>query len=218
MIFAAGKNREAWALSFCVNYFLRAIQMSVIENPYAPPQADLGSPSAPRQPTFFVVAPRKLVLMVLLSQGLYSFYWFYKQWDCYRQSTGAKVLPLVRAFFAIFFIYSLVMKIRDKLALDGVSYPWRPQSLALGMIFFALLPFTYIWFAAPLITFILAICLAIVHVSLVVQVQGAVNRIEDDSHGEANKHLTWSNGIWIVIGLGMWGVGLVSALFEQELA
>ena len=40
LIFAAGKNREAWALSFCVDYFLRAIQMSVIENPYAPPQAD----------------------------------------------------------------------------------------------------------------------------------------------------------------------------------
>ncbi len=192
--------------------------MSVIENPYAPPQADLDSPSAPRQPTFFVVAPSKLVLMVLLSQGIYSFYWFYKQWDCYRQSTGAKVLPLGRAFFAIFFVYSLVMKIRQKQALDGVSYSWRPQSLALGIIFCTLLPFTYMWFAAPLITFMLGICMAIVYVSLVVQVQGAVNRVEDDSRGEANKHLTWLNGFWIVIGLCMWGLGLVSALQEQGLA
>lgn len=135
--------------------------MSVIENPYAPPQADLGTPSSACQTTFFVVAPRKLVLMVLLSQGMYSFYWLYKHWACYRQATGAKVLPLVRAFFSVFFFYSLVMKISQKLALDGVSYRWWPRSLALGLIICAFLPYAYIWFVTSLTTLKLSICLMI---------------------------------------------------------
>ncbi|CRM05901.1 hypothetical protein [Pseudomonas sp. 22 E 5] len=192
--------------------------MSVIENPYAPPQADLGTPSSACQTTFFVVAPRKLVLMVLLSQGMYSFYWLYKHWACYRQATGAKVLPLVRAFFSVFFFYSLVMKISQKLALDGVSYRWWPRSLALGLIICAFLPYTYIWFVTSLTTLKLSICLMILQVSLAAQVQGAVNQVEGDPNGKANIRLTWANGIWIMIGLGLWSLGFMSAFLEQGLS
>lgn len=192
--------------------------MSVIENPYAPPQADLGTPSSACQTTFFVVAPRKLVLMVLLSQGMYSFYWLYKHWARYRQATGAKVLPLVRAFFSVFFFYSLVMKISQKLALDGVSYRWWPRSLALGLIICAFLPYTYIWFVTSLTTLKLSICLMILQVSLAAQVQGAVNQVEGDPNGKANIRLTWANGIWIMIGLGLWSLGLISAFLEQGLS
>lgn len=192
--------------------------MSVIENPYAPPQADLGALSSASQTTFFVVAPRKLVLMVLLSQGMYSFYWLYKHWACYRQATGAKVLPLVRAFFSVFFFYSLVMKISQKLALDGVSYRWWPRSLALGLIICAFLPYTYIWFVTSLTTLKLSICLMILQVSLAAQVQGAVNQVEGDPNGKANIRLTWANGIWIMIGLGLWSLGFMSAFLEQGLS
>lgn len=192
--------------------------MSLIENPYAPPQADLGTPSSACQTTFFVVAPRKLVLMVLLSQGMYSFYWLYKHWACYRQATGAKVLPLVRAFFSVFFFYSLVMKISQKLALDGVSYRWWPRSLALGLIICAFLPYTYIWFVTSLTTLKLSICLMILQVSLAAQVQGAVNQVEGDPNGKANIRLTWANGIWIMIGLGLWSLGFMSAFLEQGLS
>ncbi|WP_460149461.1 hypothetical protein [Pseudomonas sp. S3_E10] len=192
--------------------------MSVIENPYAPPQADLGTPSSACQTTFFVVAPRKLVLMVLLSQGMYSFYWLYKHWACYRQATGAKVLPLVRALFSVFFFYSLVMKISQKLALDGVSYRWWPRSLALGLIICAFLPYTYIWFVTSLTTLKLSICLMILQVSLAAQVQGAVNQVEGDPNGKANIRLTWANGIWIMIGLGLWSLGFMSAFLEQGLS
>lgn len=192
--------------------------MSVIENPYAPPQANLGTPSSASQTTFFVVAPRKLVLMVLLSQGMYSFYWLYKHWACYRQATGAKVLPLVRAFFSVFFFYSLVMKISQKLALDGVSYRWWPRSLALGLIICAFLPYTYIWFVTSLTTLKLSICLMILQVSLAAQVQGAVNQVEGDPNGKANIRLTWANGIWIMIGLGLWSLGFMSAFLEQGLS
>lgn len=192
--------------------------MTAIENPYAPPQADLSKPSLIRQPLFFVVAPRKLVLMVLLSQGFYFSYWFYKQWACYRQATGAKIWPLLRAIFAVFFFYSLVMKVSKKLALDGTSHLWWPKTLALGLIICALLPFAYMWFVTSMTTLKLGICFLIVQVSLAAQVQGAVNRIEADPSGEANKHLTLANGVWILIGVSLWTLGFVVAVYESGLS
>ncbi|NWD27477.1 hypothetical protein HX864_29720 [Pseudomonas yamanorum] len=44
------------------------------------------------------------------------------------------------------------------------------------------------------------------------QLQRAVNQVESDPEGEANKRLTWANGIWIVIGLCLYTIGIMSAL------
>lgn len=110
------------------------------------------------------------------------------------------------------------MKISQKLALDGVSYRWWPRSLALGLIICAFLPYTYIWFVTSLTTLKLSICLMILQVSLAAQVQGAVNQVEGDPNGKANIRLTWANGIWIMIGLGLWSLGFMSAFLEQGLS
>lgn len=185
--------------------------MSVIDNPYAPPQAVLSEPSVSR-PGFFVVAPRKLVLMALLSQGLYVLYWSYKQWSGYRQETGAKIWPMVRAFFPVFFFYSLVMKVEKKRELSGASYRWWPRSVAIGLIVCGCLPFAYIWFIAPFTAVKIGICLSIVQIALAAQLQRAVNQVESDPEGEANKRLTWANGTWIVIGLCLYTIGIMSAL------
>lgn len=48
--------------------------------------------------------------------------------------------------------------------------------------------------------------------------QGAVNQVEGDPNGKANIRLTWANGIWIMIGLGLWSLGLISAFLEQGLS
>jgi hypothetical protein len=176
-----------------------------VENPYAAPLADL-SQSAADQPMFFVVAPRKLLLMILLSQGLYMVYWSYKQWAYYRQATGARIWPWARGFFAVFFFYSFAMKVRRKLELTNTSHRWWPRCLALGLTFSALLPQAYVWFVAPMTALKLNFCLMIVDAALAVQLQHAVNRVEDDAGGEANHRLTWANGIWILIGMSTWAL------------
>ncbi len=180
-------------------------------NPYAAPRANLVQPII-QQPTFFVVAPRKLVLMVLLSQGFYAFYWLYKHWKSYRAATGARVLPLVRAFFSVFFVYALVMKIKQALDLKDAFYRWWPRCFALGWITCAFLPFTYIWFVSSLTALKLGLCLAIVQVAMAVQIQHAVNHLENDPRGHANSRITWANGIWICIGVFLWVFAISSAL------
>ena len=184
--------------------------MSIAENPYAPPQADL-TLAAARPAAFFVVAHRKLLVTMLLSYGLYGFYWLYKHWDAYRSATGARVLPVVRAFFSIFFAYSLVLKIKRALDLKDASYRWWPRCFALGWIGCAFLPYTYIGFVSPLTVVKVGVCFTIVQVAVMVQIQLAVNHLEDDPKGEANSRFTWANGIWIVIGVSLWALGIASA-------
>ena len=182
-----------------------------VENPYAAPLADL-SQSAADQPMFFVVAPRKLLLMVLLSQGLYMVYWSYKQWAYYRQATGARIWPWARGLFAVFFFYSFAMKVRRTLELTNTPHRWWPRCLALAMILSALLPQASVWFVAPMTALKLNVCLLIVYAALAVQLQRAVNRVEDDMEGNANHRLTWANGIWILIGTSFWALTTFLAL------
>lgn len=182
------------------------------DNPYAPPQANL-SPPAALQPTFFVVAPRKLLLMVLLSQGFYSFYWSYKHWSLYRAATGARVLPLVRAFFSVFFIYALAMNIKRVLDLKERPYRWWPRCFALGWITCTFLPLTFLWYVSPFNGLKISLCLLIVQAALSVQIQQAVNHLENDPQGHANSRLTWANGIWILIGMSFWALAVIEALY-----
>lgn len=185
------------------------------ENPYATPQANLAQPMT-QQPTFFVVAPRKLVLMVLLSQGLYFVYWSYKHWSNYRQASGAQIWPWARGLFGVFFYYSLTMKVRQKLHLLDSSYLWWPRSLALALVVSALLPQVFNWFLAPLLALKINTCLLIVDAALVVQIQRAINHLENDAEGDENRRMTWANGFWMLLGMSLFGLSLVLALLSPE--
>lgn len=184
-----------------------------LDNPYAPPHANLSQPTA-LQPRFFVVAPRKLLLMVLLSQGFYTFYWLYKHWSLYRAATGAAVLPLVRAFFSVFFIYSLTMKIKRALDLEELPYRWWPRCLALGWITCAFLPFIYTWLVSPFTALKLSVGILIAQAALSVQIQHVANLLANDAQGATNRRFTWANGIWIVLGMGLWVFAVLSAVYS----
>ena len=186
-----------------------------VDNPYAPPRANLSPPAAP-QPTFFVVSPRKLVLMVVLSQGLYLVYWSYKHWANYRQASGARIWPWARGLFAVFFYYSLAMKVRQKLALTDARHRWWPRCLALALTVSALLPPAFTWLVEPMTALKLSFCLLILDAALAVQIQHAVNLAEDDADGDANGRLTWANGLWILIGMGVFGLTFAWTLQPPE--
>lgn len=185
------------------------------ENPYATPQANLALPVA-HQPTFFVVAPRKLLLMVLLSQGLYFIYWSYKHWSHYREVSNARIWPWMRGLFGVFFYYSLTMKVRQTLRAGDASYPWWPRCLAIALMASALLPQVFNWFVEPLAALKINFCLLIVDAALAVQIQRAINHLENDAEGDANHRLTWANGVWMVFGVGLFGLTLALALQPPE--
>ncbi|HEX8617495.1 MAG TPA: DUF4339 domain-containing protein, partial [Thermoanaerobaculia bacterium] len=63
---------------------------------------------------FFAVGVRKLVVMYVLTFGLYQLYWFYKQWWTIRARDGEDIWPLARAAFAWFFFHELVKDINEE--------------------------------------------------------------------------------------------------------
>ncbi|QXH48590.1 hypothetical protein KSS93_12075 [Pseudomonas xanthosomatis] len=101
------------------------------ENTYAPPQPDLATtPEATAQPPFYVVSRGKFLTLHILSLGLYQLYWAYKNWKQVERSTGEKLWPVARAFFALFFTHALYREADTRLKRDGNDFDWNPKELA----------------------------------------------------------------------------------------
>ena len=156
---------------------------------------------------FYVVSPKKFILLFVGTMGAYSIYWFYQQWDYYRSRTAGKQWPIIRALFPIFFVHTLFsifdLEHKDK---TGKTL----ENFKLLATFFVLLsiidysfntlsgqgigsPYTDLntFVTLPLFGFILY------------KIQLAVNVICDDSKGESNNTFTFANYFWVILILGL---------------
>ncbi|MBS4773771.1 MAG: hypothetical protein KHX55_05810 [Proteobacteria bacterium] len=69
---------------------------------------------------YFSVSPLRLVVLSILSFGLYLFYWTYKNWAAVRKYTKDDVWPILWGWFLwLFFIIPLFLRMRDSLRKDG---------------------------------------------------------------------------------------------------
>ena len=98
-------------------------------NPYAPPSAPVADVEDSRLPDnsnpLFAVGTVKVCVMWLVTFGVYQIYWFYRHWSLIRGRDRSDIMPAMRAFFSIFFAYSLFKRIEE----DGKDYG-VPESLA----------------------------------------------------------------------------------------
>ena len=58
-----------------------------------------------------IVNSTKFILLSFLTLGLYPVWWMYKSWKFLKEKDNLDVWPVARAFFAIFFIFSLLDRI-----------------------------------------------------------------------------------------------------------
>lgn len=56
---------------------------------------------------FFPISNTKLLILGLLTSGVYFIYWFYRNYQFERQHYGRKVMPFWRALFYVFFYYPM---------------------------------------------------------------------------------------------------------------
>lgn len=68
------------------------------DNIYAPPTAELSEAVKPSA-EFYVISQKKLLILSLLSFGLYTYVWAYKNWSLYKKANQADIVPLARALF-----------------------------------------------------------------------------------------------------------------------
>ncbi|MBV4453695.1 MULTISPECIES: hypothetical protein [Pseudomonas] len=179
--------------------------MSVAENPYATPRSLLSWMPA-REPLFLVVAPRKFLVMVLLTLGGYFVYWLHRHWTLYQQASGKRLWPWVRVMFPACYFCSLILSVMRELEQGESTYLWWPRCLATVIFLGGCLPFTVLWLLSPFAALAVVACIAVLQVALALQLQCAINHLERDPEGEGNARLTRANWLGIAGGLLGWGL------------
>lgn len=194
---------------------------------YTPPAASLQTERR-NQPTFFSVAPAKLIVMMLLTHGLYGLHWLYQNWSTYKRHSGRPILPAVRTILGLFYVPSLFYTI-DRTS-KTVTGKGMPQWL-LNAVLYILLPFSpfIIGFVIGLqkaftgyevvllgfwFDFLVGTAAFVLQTYVVVRVQRVINVVNGDPDGLSNHRYSAANGLWIAIGLVIW-IGLTYGAYVK---
>lgn len=171
---------------------------------------------------FYIVSKSKCILLLLLTIGLYQYYWFYKNWQLQKLKTGESIRPVWRSIFAIFFIHSLFNRVDYKKIELRISEDWHPNALATFYIIFSILLSILNRLSANSIgvpyTSVSFIPFLFLHCYIVYRAQFMINLVCGDADGIQNNRYTPMNSLWIVIGLLFWfmlGVGLVATFYPD---
>lgn len=98
---------------------------------YAPsmfaPQPAIATGEAP----FFATSAAKLIVMSIVTLGLYEAYWHYQQWKRVKERTHQDIWPVARAIFSVFFLKSLGDEIKEVAEEQKVYTGFSPATLAI---------------------------------------------------------------------------------------
>lgn len=185
-------------------------------NPYATPQSAL-KVDQENKPTFFVVSTTKLTIMFVMTSGLYYVYWSYKNWKIYKDSTGARIWPVARGFFNIFFVYVFFQRINQGIESAGRNFVWFPKFRAIALIGLTLIGMAQGLFVGFGLSAVLSLVLLCAEAYLLIGAQRAINYLEDDSQGESNARFTLLNYAWMLLGLCLWGFSVITLMGMGDL-
>jgi len=103
-------------------------QPPAIRQTTATPQTNSGA-------MFLYIPTSRLIVMSIVSLGLYEAYWIYRNWRYLKERDGLKIQPFWRGIFGIFFIYSLLKAIKTDPATRHISpAKFSPGGLTTGWI------------------------------------------------------------------------------------
>lgn len=165
-------------------------------------------------PMFYVVSKRKFTILYLATLGMYSLYWFYKNWDSYKDKwpyaskVGSTIWPVPRALFAIFFVHSLFRKIKENAVDQPVVAAWsnsiHASWLAFGLLISTVLNRVSAQSVGSPYTDVLSLAMVVPLVFLFIKAQQMINITCGDREGECNDNISGVNIAWIVVGVLMW--------------
>ena len=80
----------------------------------------------------------KVLILSLVSFGLYGIWWIYKSWRFFKEKDGLDIMPIARAIFSIFFLYSLFENIQHYARSNGYQKTYSSGALFAGQLIFSL--------------------------------------------------------------------------------
>ncbi|MDN4053585.1 hypothetical protein QPK32_10890 [Massilia sp. YIM B02763] len=169
-------------------------------------------------PPFYVVSKRKLAILYLATFTLYTFYWFYKNWACYKgkhpeaSRFGTTVWPVPRAVFPMFFTHALLRKVK----VQGGHLPpvaawhsgWTATFMVVWMILSAVIDLPLEGTAGDLVSIAAMFPLLLP----LLQAQRMINLVCGDPAGAGNDRLTKRHYAVIAVGSLAW-IATVAGLF-----
>lgn len=197
-------------------------------NPYQAPAAalDFDTIAQDAHAKFHVVSKRKLAIMLIGTMGGYMLYWFYKQWDTYRDSvsfdsTGGSIWPVMRAIFSYFYVHSLLSRVKEQGAEHPELVQWSNTSFAtvltLLLVVQSVIANAIGSFDTPLVNTLALVMLIPLAIMLAIA-QGKINIVCGDPDGAANTGLTGANYAWLVLGLFVMAIWIVKIVAPEALA
>lgn len=173
-------------------------------------------------PMFYVVSLRKFTVLFLATLSLYSVYWFYKNWDRYKDKwpyaseVGSTIWPVPRAVFSVFFVHALFREVKAYGRADPVVAAWKNNWHATALVLLMLLS-TFFDRAANrgLGSPGTDIASIVIIVPLLIEfrkAQAMINRSCDDAAGTGNSSYTKANYAWIAGGVVLWSLIILGLL------
>jgi hypothetical protein len=80
----------------------------------------------------------KVLILSIVSFGLYGIWWIYKSWRFFKEKDGLDIMPAARAIFSIFFLYSLFENIQHYARSNGYEKSYSSGALFAGQLVFSL--------------------------------------------------------------------------------
>ncbi|MEW6982517.1 hypothetical protein AAD001_07675 [Colwelliaceae bacterium 6471] len=161
---------------------------------------------------FYVVSPKKLLVLFIGTCGMYTVYWFFKHWSQYKQSANEDMWPIMRGIFSIFFTHSLFALFEMKYAKKTGENPKSINYLATIYVVFAIgcqicSKLSDNGYGNP-ITFYLSLLILPVSCWVLFNAQSLANYAGEDVNGVSNSTLTGLNYFWLVLGVIFWLLAL----------
>jgi hypothetical protein len=174
---------------------------------------------------FYVVSQKKFTVLFLATLGIYSFYWWYKQWSCYKDGSAFEseehdVWPVPRALFPVFFTHSLFREVnrfsQAGAALDKWQHSGHATFLVVLMVVSNVLDrLSWKSIGAPY-TDVLSLVFLLPLLSSFSKAQAMINISCADPEGAANCTFTSANYAWIAIGCICWVLVLIGLFLPES--
>jgi len=165
-------------------------------------------------PLFYVVAPRKFAILFLATLGMYPLYWFYKNWDRYKDRIpaasrpGTHVAPAVRAAFSPFFVHALLRRVKDHGGGHAACRSWASGWHATWIVVLLLAGESADLFvdatAGPPFGELASLVVLVLQLFAFLKAQRMINLACGDPAGAGNARLSRANKVWIALGGMAW--------------
>lgn len=195
--------------------------MNAEPNPYAAPDARVEDIAVDAAAThrFYVVAPRKYLVLSIVTMNWYGVYWFYRNWKQLNLK-HKDYWPIPRAIFAVFFTHALFAEVEDQLRRVRRRVEWSPSSLATLCVVATIAERIAdrlagrIEFGVRDTLLLIAGSFAAMSVNIWTRyrAQLAINVADGDPAGTSNASITGANIVWIVLGSFLWLLNLIGFL------